>query len=133
MTRRRTTAAVVLLASGALVAGCAQGTGGETETNASFAPEAKLSGKLTVMGFGAGDEIATVRLDEAGKALGDVNVKLIEGDLDIQQFLSSVASGEPPEIVYADRNQIGTFASRGAILPLTDCIEGEGIDTQRLP
>jgi multiple sugar transport system substrate-binding protein len=61
-----------------------------------------------------------VRLDEAKKALGSkVKVKLIEGDLDIQQFLNSVASGQPPEVVYADRNQIGTFASRGAIMPLT--------------
>lgn len=129
MTRSPLTAVAVLLLSGALVAGCAQGTGGEAATNASFDPEAQLSGKLTVMGFGAGDEIATVRLDEAKAALGDVDVKLIEGDLDIQQFLSSVATGEPPEIIYADRNQIGTFASRGAIMPLTDCIEGEGIDT----
>jgi multiple sugar transport system substrate-binding protein len=81
------------------------------------------------MGFGATDEIGQVRLDEAKAALGDVNVKLVEGDLDIQQFLSSVATGEPPEIIYANRDQIGTFASRGAIIPLTDCIEGEGIDT----
>jgi multiple sugar transport system substrate-binding protein len=82
------------------------------------------------MGFGAGDEIATVRLDQAKQALGgDVKVKLIEGDLDIQQFLSAVATGEPPEVVYANRDQIGTFASRGAIIPLSDCIDGEGIDT----
>jgi multiple sugar transport system substrate-binding protein len=113
----------------ALVAGCAQGSGGDgAESDASFDPEAELSGNLTVMGFGATDEIATTRLDEAKKALGDVKVKLIEGDLDIQQFLSAVATGEPPEIVYADRNQIGTFASRGAVIPLDDCIEGEGID-----
>src|SRR3712207_8142179 len=48
---------------------------------------------------------------------------------DIQQFLSAVAAGDPPEIVYANRDQIGTFASRGAIVPLDSCIEGEGIDT----
>ena len=114
----------------ALVSGCAQGSGGDgAESDASFDPEAKLSGNLTVMGFGATDEIATTRWTRRKKALGDVKVKLIEGDLDIQQFLSSVAAGDPPEIVYADRNQIGTFASRGAIIPLDDCIEGEGIDT----
>jgi multiple sugar transport system substrate-binding protein len=118
-----------LLVTGVLLAACAQGSGGGETTEANYDSEAELSGQLTVMGFGAGDEIATVRMDEAKAAMGDVEVELIEGDLDIQQFLSSVASGEPPEIVYADRNQIGTFASRGAILPLTDCIEGEGIDT----
>lgn len=128
MVRRPLQAAAVLLA-GALVAGCAQGTGGQTPTDASYDAGAELSGKLTVMGFGAGDEIASVRLDRTKAALGDVDVKLIEGDLDIQQFLSSVATGEPPEIIYANRNQVGTFASRGAIIPLTECIDGEGIDT----
>jgi multiple sugar transport system substrate-binding protein len=117
-----------LTLAGLLLAGCAQGTG-ETSSDATFDADAELRGKLAVMGFGVGDEIAEVRLDETKQALGDVEVKLIEGDLDIQQFLSAVAAGDPPEIVYADRDQIGTFASRGAIMPLTDCIEGEGIDT----
>jgi multiple sugar transport system substrate-binding protein len=122
--------ASALLAAGTLLAGCAQGTGSESGNDAAYDPEAKLSGRLQVMGFGATDEIGQVRLDEAKAALGkDVKVSLVEGDLDIQQFLSAVASGEPPEIVYADRNQIGTFASRGAIIPLDDCIDGEGIDT----
>jgi multiple sugar transport system substrate-binding protein len=120
----------VLTASALLLAGCAKGTGESDQPDASFDPKASLSGDLTVMGFGADDEIGSVRLDEAKKALGSkVKVKLIEGDLDIQQFLNSVASGQPPEVVYADRTQIGTFASRGAIIPLDDCIDGEGIDT----
>jgi len=117
--------------SSAMLAGCAQGSSDDDSTSdASFDSEAELSGQLQVMGFGAGDEIATVRLEKAEEALGsETEVKLIEGDLDIQQFLSSVASGEPPSLVYAERSQIGTFASRGAVVPLTDCIEGEGIDT----
>jgi len=118
------------LAAACLLAACAQGTGDSEETSdASFDSEANLSGTVQVMGFGAGDEIATVRLERAKEELGEAQVKLIEGDLDIQQFLSSVASGEPPSLVYAERSQIGTFASRGAVVPLTDCIEGEGIDT----
>ncbi len=126
---RRLVPALAVLVAGSLLGACAQGTGDEASTDASFDPDAQLTGKLTVLGFGAGDEIATTRLDEVEAALGDVEVKLVEGDLDIQQFLSSVASGEPPEVIYANRNQIGTFAARGAILPLSDCIEGEGIDT----
>ena len=113
-----------------LLAGCAQGTGDSGETSgATFDKDADVSGEVEVMGFGAGDEIATVRLDRAKDELGEAKVKLVEGDLDIQQFLSSVASGEPPSLVYAERSQIGTFASRGAVVPLTDCIDGEGIDT----
>ena len=127
---RRLGATVAALAVTCLVAGCAKGTSDSGETSdASFDSSAKLSGEVEVMGFGAGDEIATARLDRAKQELGDAKVTLIEGDLDIQQFLSSVASGEPPSLVYAERSQIGTFASRGAVVPLTDCIEGEGIDT----
>ncbi len=113
---------------GMALAGCAQGTDDEA-ADSSFDPNARLDGQLTVTGFGATDEIGRVRVEEAKKALGNVSVQLVEGELDIQQFLSSIAAGDPPEIVYADRNQIGTFASRGAILPLSDCIEGEEIDT----
>jgi multiple sugar transport system substrate-binding protein len=127
--RQRSLATCSFLLTGVLFAGCAQGSGGDEATEANYDADAELSGSLTVMGFGADDEIGSVRMEEAEAALGDVEVELIEGDLDIQQFLSSVASGEPPEIVYADRNQIGTFASRGAVVPLTDCIDGEGIDT----
>jgi multiple sugar transport system substrate-binding protein len=119
-----------VLVAAILLAGCAQGTGDSEETSdASFDSEAELSGEVQVMGFGAGDEIATVRLERAEEALGEAEVELVEGDLDIQQFLSSVASGEPPALVYAERSQIGTFASRGAIVPLSDCVEGEGVDT----
>ena len=62
------------------------------------------------------------------RELGDVEVELIEGELDLQQFLASVASGEPPSLLYADRDQIGSLAARNAIVPLDACIDGEGID-----
>ncbi|PFG39964.1 carbohydrate ABC transporter substrate-binding protein (CUT1 family) [Georgenia soli] len=136
---RRSVARLVVGATAvALTLGaCAQGTGGGSDDGTAdagaagdFDPEAQLSGSLDVMGFGTGDEIATTRVDRAKEALGeDVEVKLVEGDLDIQQFLSAVASGQPPELIYANRDQIGTFASRGAIIPLTQCIAGEGITT----
>jgi multiple sugar transport system substrate-binding protein len=110
---------------------CAKGTGGGTPTQqpGQYNPSATFTGTITVMGFGATDEIGTTRVERAKAALGGADVKLIEGDLDIQQFLSSVAAGDPPDIVYANRDQIGTFASRGAIVPLTACVQGEKIDT----
>ena len=42
-----------------------------------------------------------------------------------------MASGEPPELLYADRDQIGSLAARGAIIPVDRCIEGEGIDMEQ--
>ncbi len=108
---------------------CAKGTGGES-SDADYDAGASLSGTLSVMGFGTEDDVAKNRLATAEKGLGDdVDVELAEGELDIQQFLGSVASGKPPSLIYASRTLIGTLASRGAVQPLTDCIDGEGIDT----
>lgn len=109
--------------------GCAVGTGGAGDTNADYSTDTKLSGDLSVMGFSGVDEVATSRLDYAKQQLGDVKVKLAEGDLDLQQFLSAVATGTPPDIVYANRDQIGSLAARGAIVPLDRCIDGEAIPT----
>jgi multiple sugar transport system substrate-binding protein len=126
---RRVVSGVGLVVAAGLLTACAQGTGDDTSTDASYDSDAELSGTLEVMGFGTEDDVAQNRLAEAEKILGDVELDLVEGDLDIQQFLASVADGSPPDLVYAERNEIGTFASRGAIIPLADCIEGEGIDT----
>ncbi len=119
------------LVTALLAAGCAQGTADSANgSGTSYDAQAKLSGRLDVMGFGATDEIGTVRLNQAKKALGSgVTVKLNPGSFDVQQFLPTVASGNPPDIIYAERAQIGTLASRKAIIPLKDCIDGEHIDT----
>jgi multiple sugar transport system substrate-binding protein len=124
---------VLTVAAGLALAGCATGTGGSEGggEDVEFDSGADLSGELSIMGFGAGDEIGEVRFERAQEAMPEVDASLIEGDLDIQQFLSAVAAGDPPEIVYANRDQIGTFASRGAIVPLDSCIEGEEIDTSQ--
>lgn len=114
-----------------VLTGCASGQQAPTEEGqeSDFGAEATVEGELTIMGFGLDDEIAQVRYDRAVEAVAPADVQLSEGGLDMQQFLSSVAAGNVPGIIRADRDQIGTLASRGAIMPLTSCIEGEGIDT----
>jgi multiple sugar transport system substrate-binding protein len=57
-----------------------------------------------------------------------VQVKVTEGGFDEQQFLSAVASGAPPDLVYVDREIIGTYAARGAIQPLDECVSAAQID-----
>jgi multiple sugar transport system substrate-binding protein len=117
--------------TGALVlTACAQGQQQEQEEGGGSGVDfgAEPGDQLSIMGFGLGDEIAQVRYDRAIEQLGEVDVQLAEGELDIQAFLSAVASGNPPDIVSANRDQIGTFASRGAIIPLDECIEAQDID-----
>lgn len=120
--------ALAAIATLALTA-CATGTGNKDDDGNVYDPNAELTGAFQIVGFGLGDEIATVRYEKAQEALGsDVDFEVVEGGFDIQQFLSSVAAGDPPDIIRANRDQIGSLAARGALLPLENCIVGESID-----
>ncbi|XVQ83742.1 extracellular solute-binding protein [Microbispora siamensis] len=79
------------------------------------------------MGFGFPEEIATTRVDAFRKAHPEVKLTVNQGQFDEQAFLSAVASGNPPDVVYLGRELIGTYAARGAIQPLDDCVSKEGI------
>lgn len=133
MTARRLLPVTALAAATALTLGACANGGAQNapgDNQAWYGGESDLTGELEIVGFGLGDEIAEVRHDLALEALGSsVDVTLVEGGLDIQQFLSAVAAGDAPDLIYASRNQIGSLAARGAIVPLTDCIDGEGVET----
>ncbi len=86
------------------------------------------SKSISTMGFGLPDENATARVDAFKKAHSDIKVKINEGGFDQQQFLSAVASGSPPDVVYMERNYIGTYAASGAIQPLDSCVKSENVD-----
>jgi multiple sugar transport system substrate-binding protein len=117
--RARITATGVLVA--AVTAACGGvSTGGEDGDTGGATT-------ITTMGFGLPDEIATTRVKAYEKASGNT-VKVNEGGFDEQQFLSAVASGNPPDVVYLDRNIIGTYAARGAIQPLDDCVQNADVD-----
>ncbi len=101
-----------------LLAGCGGVGGGDSGATAT----------LTTMGFGLGDEIATTRAELAGKAIAPATVKIGGSAFDAQQFLAAVASHTPPDLVYLDRQLLGTYAARGTLEPLTDCINQQHID-----
>ncbi|MBW4718579.1 ABC transporter substrate-binding protein [Saccharothrix obliqua] len=104
--------AVVLL----VVTGCG-GLGAEPAANA-----------LVTMGFGQPDEHATARVAVFRAANPDVDVRINEGAFDEQQFLSAVAAGDPPDLVYAERRKLGSYAARGAVLSLADCVREHHVD-----
>lgn len=86
------------------------------------------SGSLSVMGFSLPDEVATVRVDRFRELYPDVELNITEGGLDQQQFLTAVASGNAPDVVYMSRELLSTYAVRGALMPLDDCIANQEID-----
>lgn len=123
----RRAGAVGVLALVMIASGCAVGTGGSSDSGVTYARDGALHGELSIMGFSGVDEIATTRMGDAKKGLGGVTVTAAEGDFDLQQFLSAAAAGKPPSLIYVSRNQVGSLAARGAILPLDRCIDGEQI------
>ena len=89
---------------------------------------ADVGGDLAVSGFGLPDETATVRVDTFREQYPQVNLELTEGAFDQQQFLTAVASGNVPDVVYLSRDDLSTYATRGAIMPLDACVEEQAID-----
>ncbi|HEY8456349.1 MAG TPA: extracellular solute-binding protein [Actinopolymorphaceae bacterium] len=85
---------------------------------------------FTVSGFGADDEIGQIRLALAEKNLG-AKAKLNKGAFDEQQFLAAVAAGNPPDVVNMGRDQVASYAARGALIPVDDCIAKEHIDVSQ--
>ena len=134
---RTTWRGLAVLVPVALAAGCAGvggsdsggGGGGNGDGSSSSAWTGTPSGTLTTMGFGGEDEVAQARVAAFKAAAPTVKVTINKGDFDAQQFLTAVASGNPPDLVYMSRNLIGTYAAKGAIQPLDQCISGQSIDT----
>src|SRR5690625_2780633 len=119
--------AVASLMLAAACGGAGSGSKGQNGSeDADFGGE--LSGSLQIIGFGIPDEIASVRVDVATEALEGVDVNVVDGDFDDQVFLSSVAANNPPEVVYMDASKIGSFAARGALMPLDECAAERDID-----
>jgi multiple sugar transport system substrate-binding protein len=120
---------VVVVAAAALLGGCA-GVGDKAgEPAGGSTPGAAPTGALKIMGFGGEDEVGQSRIAAFKAAYPSVQVTNNKGDFDAQQFLTALASGNPPDLVYMDRNLIGTYAKKGAIVPLEDCISSQKVDT----
>ncbi|MFD1147059.1 extracellular solute-binding protein [Saccharothrix hoggarensis] len=92
---------------------------------------ADTSGALVTMGFGLPDEHATARVAVFREANPGVDLRISEGAFDEQQFLSAVAAGDPPDLVYAERRKLGGYAARGAVQSLDACVREHGVDLGR--
>ncbi|QAY71646.1 ABC transporter substrate-binding protein [Xylanimonas protaetiae] len=124
--------AVAVAAVGTLaLTACAQGNAGGA-SDVEFGGDLEAT-ELTVMGFADPDEIGQVRWDRAADAIAPATIRPGEGGFDIQAFLAARSAGNVPDLVYFNRADFtGTLASLGALMPLDQCIEGEGIDFDQL-
>jgi multiple sugar transport system substrate-binding protein len=116
------TSVLAMLAVAAITAGLASAHGNGANRHS--------AGTLNIMGFGTGDDVAETRAAIATKAVGgDVNRP--SGSFNDQTFLAAVASGNVPDLVYLDRQKVGTYAAKGAFVPLTSCIKSQKINTSQ--
>jgi multiple sugar transport system substrate-binding protein len=124
----------VMLAAGSLALTACAGVGNKDAGGGSSdqgSAQQTPSGTLNIMGFSGEDEVAQSRITAFKTAFPGVTVKNNKGDFDAQQFLTAVSSGNPPDLAYMPRNLVGTYAAKGAIQPLDDCIKNAGIDTSQ--
>src|SRR4051812_1990516 len=116
---------LVLLAFGSLLAaGCGGGSNssssssGSSDSTFAAVPTSERSGKvLTIFGFGTGDDVAVNRTKLAKQAIAPAALKNPNGSYDPQRFLTQLAAGNVPDLVYVDPPPIRAPAGQGGPPP----------------
>jgi multiple sugar transport system substrate-binding protein len=116
-----------VLAAG-LVVSCGGVGGGGDNGDGDASGGGEVSGSIDTLGFSTEDVIAKSRVKAVEEAYPELDIKIASGGFDEQQFLTAVASGDPPSLVYLPRSDLGTYAARDALEPLDDCVEQQDID-----
>jgi multiple sugar transport system substrate-binding protein len=127
---RRAVSFLPLAALVAVLAAC--GGGGGSKGSAQEPSAADRKGEvLSIYGFGTGDDVAINRTKVAKAALAPATIKNPDGAFNPQQFLTRLASGDSPDVIYVDRQQIATLAAQGALQPIDQCVKDQAIDTSQ--
>jgi len=112
----------VLVAAVSILAGFAEG--GSTA-------DGRTGTTLSVYGFDAGTPNEAARAKLAASALRPARVSNPVGGFNADAFLSGVAAGHVPDAIYLDRRTVAALAAKGAIRPLTSCVQRERIDLKQ--
>jgi ABC-type glycerol-3-phosphate transport system substrate-binding protein len=91
---------------------------------------ADVSGKLVEWGFGIQETnpLARSRVVAFQDAYPNVELEVVES-FDEQKLLTAAASDTLPDLLWLNRFETATWASRGLLQPLTDYIAKDGFDT----
>lgn len=85
-----------------------------------------FSGTLNILGFGTnGDDVAQTRLKIAEKAIAPMKINAPNGGFEDSAFLADIASGNVPDLVYMNSADLGSYAAKGALLPLSSCVRSQ--------
>ena len=83
---------------------------------------------IDVMGWTTGDEVGTSRVDYVKEQDPSLDIKVDENGFDQQKFATAMGGGTPPAGVSMDRQLLATYAQKGFLEPLDECIAANGID-----
>jgi multiple sugar transport system substrate-binding protein len=108
----------VSLAAVAACAVAATAAGARTDSGARQA-----AGPLNIYGFDVGDDVQENRATYAASQMpSNVTIKRLTGSFNDQVFLTRLASGDIPDLVKMERTKVATYAAKGVIRPMDDCV-----------
>lgn len=119
-------------ATGAATGGSATVSGGAGSAAAGGPVAGALpdTGKqLDIMGFTTSDEVGKSRVSYARSQDAKLDVQIDQNGFDAQKFATAMAGGTAPAGVYMDRQLLATYANKGFLMPLDECISANQIDT----
>lgn len=118
------TAAVGLVTALSLVA-CSSGSPSTSSGGDGEGPEA-----VTFWGSWSGDQIDQLDAQAAAfnEAQDDYEVTYVAQELVEEKLLTGIASGQVPDVVLWDRYQTPLYVPRGALAPIDDLLEQDGVD-----
>lgn len=128
--RQRFLIAVGVTATMAALAACGAGAGGPAKS-AAGTDFSKATGTLNAWGFNNADDVGKARLDYAAAQLKGVTIKLDAVAFDAQKFTALTASGNMPDVVQMSSQYVGTYAAKGLIVPLDDCLSANSVTKDR--
>lgn len=83
---------------------------------------------IDVMGWTNGDEVGTARTAYVKQQDPSLKVQVDQNGFDKQKFATAMGSGSAPAGASMDRQLIATYAAKGFLEPLDDCISADAID-----
>ena len=84
--------------------------------------DAPAAGTLNIYGYGPGDDVQENRATYAKQQLSDTTINRPSGDFNDQVFLTRLASGDVPDLARMSRPRVGTYAAKGVLQPVGNCI-----------
>jgi multiple sugar transport system substrate-binding protein len=122
----------LLVAGAASMVVLAASPAGARPTEAA-SPAKAQSHSLEIYGLGGRDDVAQGRLDIANAVIRSLghSVNNPVGGFNHQAFLARLAARDIPDLVHMGRGDIGTYAARGVLVPLSSCFRNENIDASQ--